>query len=75
MADIAVLRPPQARAEEDRADAILRVDAVDKRFLANGGEIEALRGVNLVIGRGEFVCLDRALGLRQVHAAADDRRL
>ncbi len=60
MVDIAVVRPrtrPQARAAEDGAGTILRVDAVDKRFLANGGEIEALRGVSLVIGRGEFVCL------------------
>ena len=36
---------------------ILRVDNVHKRFVTGGGEIEALRAVDLEIGRGEFICL------------------
>ncbi|HEX3538177.1 MAG TPA: ABC transporter ATP-binding protein [Stellaceae bacterium] len=36
---------------------ILRIEAVDKRFATNAGEIEALHAVALEIGRGEFICL------------------
>jgi NitT/TauT family transport system ATP-binding protein len=36
---------------------ILRIEGVDKRFTTGGGKIEALRAVDLSIGRGEFICL------------------
>ncbi len=44
------------------ATPILQVDAVHKRFATAGGEVEALRGVDLSIARGEFVCLIGASG-------------
>ncbi|MFZ2005114.1 MAG: hypothetical protein WB697_08285 [Stellaceae bacterium] len=34
------------------SDAILRVEDVHKRFMSNGGEIEALRAVNLTVRCG-----------------------
>ena len=42
---------------DEAAGPILRVDNVNKRFTTGGGEIEALRAVDLSIGRGEFICL------------------
>ncbi len=64
MADLAVAMqlsevPPPAPAA---SDAILHIEAVGKRFATNGGEIEALRAVNLTIRRGEFICLIGASG-------------
>jgi NitT/TauT family transport system ATP-binding protein len=59
MADVAVERPP-ARPQEapsDDSGPILRVDDVHQRFDAQGGEIAALRAVNLTIRRKEFICL------------------
>ena len=44
------------------ATPILQVDAVHKRFATAGGEVEALRGVDLSIAHGEFVCLIGASG-------------
>ncbi len=41
---------------------ILQVAAVHKRFATAGGEVEALRAVDLSIARGEFVCLIGASG-------------
>ena len=38
-------------------DAALRLSGVGKRFLVGEGEYEALRGVDLEVGEGEFVCL------------------
>ena len=43
-------------------DALLRVEAVGKRFASGGGEVEALRGAGLSIAPGEFVCLIGASG-------------
>jgi NitT/TauT family transport system ATP-binding protein len=58
MAEIVALpRAPVQHPSIGGADAILRIEAVDKRFIAGTGEIEALRGVDLSIGRGQFVCL------------------
>jgi len=57
MAELVVERPI-ARPRPARSDPpILRIAGVNKRFVTAGGEIEALRAVNLEIGRGEFVCL------------------
>ncbi len=41
---------------------VLQVQAVHKRFAAAGGEVEALRAVDLAVARGEFVCLIGASG-------------
>jgi NitT/TauT family transport system ATP-binding protein len=38
-------------------EPILRVEAVDKRFVTAAGQIEALRSADLSVGRGEFICL------------------
>ncbi|HEY1797534.1 MAG TPA: ABC transporter ATP-binding protein [Stellaceae bacterium] len=43
-------------------DPILRIVGADKRFNASGGEIEALRAVDLSIVHGELVCLIGASG-------------
>ncbi len=43
-------------------DELIRVDHVSKRFAGPAGEIEALRGANLHIAAGEFVCLIGASG-------------
>ena len=63
MADVVIdlprvrVRPaPAARAP------ILHIEGVHKRFAANGGEIEALRAVDLSIARVEFICLIGASG-------------
>jgi NitT/TauT family transport system ATP-binding protein len=59
MADILLAQPlVQLReAVVDDAEPILRAESLDKQFATNGGEIDALRAVNLSIGRGEFICL------------------
>ena len=43
-------------------DELIRVDHVTKRFNGPTGEIEALRGADLHIAAGEFVCLIGASG-------------
>jgi NitT/TauT family transport system ATP-binding protein len=63
MADVVDL--PRARARSARqasGEPILRIEGVHKRFATNGGEIEALRAVDLSIRRGEFICLIGASG-------------
>jgi NitT/TauT family transport system ATP-binding protein len=58
MADVGTLpRTRVSAAPADGADRILRVEGVHKRFATNGGEIEALRAVDLTIERGQFICL------------------
>jgi len=55
---------PDAVTHAGQADAepILLVADVHKRFATAGGEMEALRAVNLRVPRGEFVCLIGASG-------------
>jgi NitT/TauT family transport system ATP-binding protein len=55
---------PDASGHAGQVDAepILHVAGVHKRFAAAGGEMEALRAVNLSVSRGEFVCLIGASG-------------
>jgi NitT/TauT family transport system ATP-binding protein len=47
----------QAVSESDGGQTAIRLTNVGKRFLAEKGEYEALRGLNLEIADGEFVCL------------------
>ena len=49
-------------AKHNGGTAILRVEGVHKRFASGSGEIEALRAVDLSIGRREFICLIGASG-------------
>jgi ABC-type nitrate/sulfonate/bicarbonate transport system ATPase subunit len=44
------------------APPLLRVNGVHKVFSAADGKVEALRGINLAIAQGEFVCLLGASG-------------
>ena len=44
------------------APPLLRVNDVHKVFAASNGTVEALRGINIAIGKGEFVCLLGASG-------------
>ena len=55
-------------------DIALQMRGVRKTFEAENAPVRALRGVDLDIGRGEFVALDRAVRLRQVDAAQPGRR-
>lgn len=45
---------PAARLERE---TVIRIEGLGKRFLTKQGEFEALRGVDLAIDKGEFVCL------------------
>ncbi len=47
---------PVADAGDDRG-AVIRIAGLGKRFLTKEGQFEALRGVDLAITEGEFVCL------------------
>jgi NitT/TauT family transport system ATP-binding protein/sulfonate transport system ATP-binding protein len=44
------------------APPILRVTGLHKEFAAANGTVEALRGVNITINKGEFICLLGASG-------------
>ncbi|TWS97315.1 ABC transporter ATP-binding protein [Reyranella sp. CPCC 100927] len=43
-------------------NTVIRIAGLSKRFLTDRGEFEALRGIDLAIGGGEFVCLLGASG-------------
>jgi NitT/TauT family transport system ATP-binding protein len=63
MADLALDLSRDARtAMAPMSEPILRIAEMNKRFVTNGGEIEALRAIDLEIGRGEFICLIGASG-------------
>ncbi|MCF8475933.1 MAG: ABC transporter ATP-binding protein [Pseudolabrys sp.] len=44
------------------APAILRINGLHKEFVAANGTVEALRGVNITINKGDFICLLGASG-------------
>jgi ABC-type nitrate/sulfonate/bicarbonate transport system ATPase subunit len=44
------------------AQPILRVQGVRKAFMSSSGPVEALRGIDLTIEKGEFICLLGASG-------------
>ncbi|MDP1911408.1 MAG: ATP-binding cassette domain-containing protein, partial [Hyphomicrobium sp.] len=44
------------------APPILRIAGLHKEFAAANGTVEALRGVNITINKGEFICLLGASG-------------
>jgi NitT/TauT family transport system ATP-binding protein len=56
MADLALAVAP-AEPLLDGAEPILVAEGLNKRFATNGGEVDALRAVDLTIRRGEFICL------------------
>ena len=49
--------PPAAAGHPLAAQPHILVEGVDKRFAIPGGEIVALKDIDLAINRGEFVCL------------------
>ena len=49
--------PPAAAGQPLAAQPHILVEGVDKRFAIPGGEIVALKDIDLAINRGEFVCL------------------
>ncbi|HTW53065.1 MAG TPA: ABC transporter ATP-binding protein [Stellaceae bacterium] len=51
-----------AATAREADEPILRILDAHKRFAAPGGEIEALRAVNLSVRHGEFICLIGASG-------------
>jgi nitrate ABC transporter ATP-binding subunit len=50
------------RGESSTAPPILRIDNLHKVYQASNGPVEALRGIDLTIHKGEFVCLLGASG-------------
>ena len=59
---------PAGQGGEEMAD--LKLTEVEKAY----GDVKVLSHINLDIATGELMRLRRAFGLRQVDAAADDRR-
>ena len=53
---LTLIRSPPVDQQASR-DAVIRITGLGKRFLTKDGEFEALRGVDLTIADGEFVCL------------------
>ena len=51
-----------ARPGAARPDSILALDGVGKTFQVDGQALEVLRGIDLEVRRGEFVCLVGAAG-------------
>ena len=49
-------RPPPGPVRE-RGETVIRVTGLGKRFLTRRGKFEALRGVDLDVTEGEFVCV------------------
>jgi NitT/TauT family transport system ATP-binding protein/sulfonate transport system ATP-binding protein len=49
-------------SQSAQAPPLLRVNGVHKVFAASNGAVEALRGINIAIEKGEFVCLLGASG-------------
>jgi NitT/TauT family transport system ATP-binding protein len=52
----------RSAAADAKAEPILKIDGVYKRFAGSDGEIEALRAVDLAVAPGEFVCIIGASG-------------
>jgi putative ABC transport system ATP-binding protein len=48
---------PAGRGERAGCPAVLRVAGLTKQFRTEGGTVHALRGVDLAVGRGEFVAV------------------
>ncbi|MFG1349802.1 ABC transporter ATP-binding protein [Xanthobacter autotrophicus ATCC 700552] len=57
LAERAMLIEPILAPQAGNASPHIVVEGVDKRFVVPGGEIVALKGIDLTINRGEFVCL------------------
>ena len=53
---------------------LYRLRGVERRYLKGEAEVTALRGVDLDITAGEFVCIEGTERLGQEHAAAAPRR-
>ncbi len=54
---------------------ILRVENVNKTYQAKNGEIEALKNINFVVNKGEFVSIIGPSGCRKVYIAFDNCRI
>ena len=61
---------PGRQTVKETALGALNLENIKKSF----GKVEVLKGIDLDVKDGEFVRLRRAVGLRQVHAAARHRR-
>ena len=56
MTPLNLIKPAAAEALAAR-DPVIRITGLGKRFLTREGQFEALRGIDLAIAEGEFVCL------------------
>ena len=57
MTALSAVKPVAPPSVEPQPDTVIRIQGLGKRFLTKQGEFEALRGIDLSIGDGEFVCL------------------